>query len=191
MTKPTEWANLTTEDKEAFLKADLMTNIGFWKQNDAECDIKTSGRNKSELREAMDSYALLKENDEKMNDAVAQFEETAKRTISRNGNDEFTIGDISVEVELFGQIHATAKGRIYEALDNELTEKTGKGDIRPRNDVWISHAIVRASNIKGSDSQAGNEMRQEMSVLSNLTSGAMTVKNHAAAKFLLGMDGVN
>ena len=138
MTKPTEWANLTAEDKEAFKKADLTNTIGLWKENDAECAIKTSGRNKSELREAMDSYALLKENDEKMNDAVAQFEETAKRTISRNGNDEFTIGDTSVGVELYGRDHATAKGRIYAALDKELTEKTGKGDIRPRNDVWIS-----------------------------------------------------
>lgn len=187
MTKPTEWANLTAEDKEAFLKADLTNTIGLWKKNDAECAIKTSGRNKSELREAMDSYALLKENDEKMNDAVAQFEETAKRTISRNGNDEFTIGGISAEVELFGQIHATAKGRIYGALDNELTEKTGKGDIRPSKNVWISHAIVRASNIKGSDSQAGNEMRQEMSLFSNLNSGALTM-NSASAKMILGMD---
>jgi len=187
MTKPTEWANLTAEDKDAFLKADLMTNIGFWKENDAECAIKTSGRNKSELREAMDSYALLKENDEMMNDAVAQFEETAKRTINRHRNDKFTIGGTSVEVELFGQLHATVKGRIYEALDNELTEKTGNG-YRPKTNVWISHAIVRASNIKGSDSQAGNEMRQEMSVYSNLISGAMTVKNAAAANFLRGMD---
>ena len=32
MTKPTEWANLTAEDKEAFLKADLTNTIGLWKK---------------------------------------------------------------------------------------------------------------------------------------------------------------
>ncbi len=80
---------------------------------------------------------------------------------------------IKAEIILFGKQHAKAKGPIFDEMPDELVKTTEKGKI-PKQDVNVSHAIIRATDAKAKGTTpAGSEMATNL-LLSGMQLDATT-----------------
>lgn len=139
---------------------DLKDEIRDINAKDPEAKLPVTGT-KAVLAQSIQIYHMTKYADAERNrattglkDAVKQFEKEDRK--SPLGTTR--VGSAKCKVITFGKDHAETKQAVFNALDDDKIQDTKATRRRPKGSIGVTHAIIRATEVKGESDASGNAM---------------------------------